>query len=412
MAGSSVVCPFCRTKVSVPDDAPVIQEEASQSQIPAARAGDNMMSNLRGSGREDWEIGKRPIGGDLEFRQRLHSTSTPDRHPNAPGQPEVHRVNMRRRKHELTHGDFDDPEQASRRRSGRRKIRSHGQAFGKTMVRGLVVCVIILAGAVGWLAWNQYHKPKPESTRKPQWVQQGAVTTLEPGGPKLETRSIVEYGAALRETVTRFVSAPTLDEMLKHVRDRARVEPKIRAFYHKDNPWHPIEIRNTFDPAESVKVDGNFITFQLSLANYDEVPIGLERKGDAFLVDWECFTAYGDLTWDELQSRRPQQPVLMRAVIEHSVNTDYFNGAFTEAKYHCYLVRDLKSRHLISGYCLKDSPLDTVIRKHLVLQPPPSSMYSGFAVIRLRFPENISSNNQVEITEFLQNGWIFRPDNK
>jgi hypothetical protein len=412
MAGSHVVCPFCRTKVSVPKDAPVIKEAATHNEIPAARTGDDTMSQLRGPGREEWEVGNRPIGGELNFRDRLHSTSAPGFQRDAPGQPEVHRVNMRRRKHEQTHADFDDPDQVTRRRSGRRKLRSHGQAFGRTMVRGLVVCVILLAGAVGWLGWRQFKQPKPESSYNPPWVQRDA-NTLEPGGPKLETSSLAAYGPALRETIRRFVSAPTLDDMLQLVRERARVEPKIRAYYNKDNPWHPFEVRNTFQPDEPVKVDGNFISLQLCLANYEEVPIGLEHKDNTFLVDWECFTGYGEMSWDDLMAKRPEQPVLMRVVLEQSPNTDYFNGPFSDpSKYHCYLVRDLNSRHLISGYCPKDSPLDTLLRRHLRRLPPPSSMFSAFAVIRLRYPEKSAVPNQVEITEFLENGWIFRPDNK
>jgi hypothetical protein len=410
MAGSHVVCPFCRTKVSVPKDAPVIQEAATHNEIPTARTPDDSIPHLRGSGRENWEVGGRPIGGELNFRQRLHSTNAPELQPDAPNQPEVHRVNMRRRKHEQTHSDFDNPEHVRRHRSSRRKLRSHGQAFGRSMVRGLVVCVILLAGAVAWLGWRQFNKPKSETPYNPQWVQRDS-NTLEPGGPKLETRSLLEFGPALRDAITRFTSATTVDEMLNVVRDRARVEPKIRAWYHKDNPWHPIEIRSNFDAAGTVVVKGNFITFNLSLANYEEVPIGLEQVGTQFLVDWECFTAYGDMTWDELAAKQPKEPVLMRVIMEQSPNTDYFNGAFTESLYHCYLLRDSKSRHLISGYCQKESPLDAVIRKHLRRLPPPSNMYSATAVIRLRYPANSTAPNQVEITEFLEDGWIFRPDN-
>ena len=59
-----------------------------------------MMSQLRGTSPEEWEVGKRPLGGDPAFRERLHSTDLPEMQPNAPGTPDVVRVNMRRRKYE------------------------------------------------------------------------------------------------------------------------------------------------------------------------------------------------------------------------------------------------------------------------------------------------------------------------
>jgi hypothetical protein len=223
---------------------------------------------------------------------------------------------------------------------------------------------------------------------------------------------MAEYGPALRDAVRRFLTAPTVDEMLKLVRDRERVEPKIRAWYSQDNPWKPIEVR-AFEPGETVRVSGEFITFDLDLPNFEKIPIGLERNGSAFLVDWECFVGYGDVTWDQLMKDRPQQPVLMRVVLEYSPETDYFNGVFSDSsRYHCYRIRNPKSTHTLSGYCPKESPLDTVIRRNLRLETPPSNVYSAHAVIRLRYPASGSANNQVEITEFLENGWVFRPDNK
>jgi hypothetical protein len=39
-------------------------------------------------------------------------------------------------------------------------------------------------------------------------------------------------------------------------------------------------------------------------------------------------------------------------------------------------------------------------------------MFSAFAVVRLRYSANSTTENQVEITEFLEDGWVFRPDNK
>ena len=81
MTAKQVICPRCRTKVSVPKDAAIVQEEMKPSQLPAARGNDEMMSQLRGPGREEWEVGNRPIGGDLEFRERLHATSEEDLQP-------------------------------------------------------------------------------------------------------------------------------------------------------------------------------------------------------------------------------------------------------------------------------------------------------------------------------------------
>ena len=234
--------------------------------------------------------------------------------------------------------------------------------------------------------------------------------SLKPDRPKLETRSFAEYGPALITAVRKFVSAPTVEEMIPLVRDRQRVEPKIRAYYTAERPWKPIEINNRFDPSDLFTVDGDFVVLQLVLANYSEMPVSFERKGDSFLADWESFTGYGELSWDEFQANRPVQPVVMRVVVEKSINTDYWNDAFTDHTTHnCYRLRDLKDDHHLSGYTLKDTPPDVKLRQHLKPLPQPASLLRTLAVLRLRYPHNSKGAHQVEIVEFLENGWVFKP---
>lgn len=409
MAGKHVICPHCRTKITVPKDAPVIEEAPTQSQIPAARSDDGLISHLRGSEREAWEVGHKPLGGDLAFRERLHATSEPEMQPDP--DKAMKRVNMRRRRNERIHKDFDDPEEMRRKRH--RSSKNKGAAFNRTFVRGLVTAVVVLAMAAAWLGWKEWHKPKPNVTYKPPLVQAEPVVPDQAlDGPKLETRSFAEYGPALITAVRKFVSAPTIEELIPLVRDRQRVEPKIRAYYTAERPWKPLEINNKFEPSDVFTVDGDFIVLPLILANYTEMPLSLERKGDTFLADWESFTGYGEMPWDDFQAKRPVQPVVMRVVVEKSINTDYWNDAFPDHTTHnCYRLRDLKDDHHLSGYTVKDTPPDIKLRQHLKPLAQPASLLRTLAVVRLRYPQNSKGAHQVEIVEILENGWVFRPDN-
>jgi len=410
MAGKSVICPHCRTKISVPKDAPVIQESAVQNQIPVARQNDEMISNLRGGGHEEWEVGQRPIGGDLDFRSRLHTTNDPELQPDP--DKEMRRVNMRRRRHERTNPDFDD-ENVERRKKRRRRARSSG-AFGETFVKGLWVAIIVLIGLAGWLAWERWHDPKPATSTKPRLVQES--TELGPGAdgkPKLELRDFSSYGAALATAVRKFAGSKTVDEMLTVVRDRVRVEPKIRAFYTETNPWRPIEINNAFQAGDSVMVDGEFIVVDLQLPNGDTMPVTMERTGDTFLADWESFTGYCEMSWDEIRKKRPQEPVLMRVVIERSPRTEYWDGIFADhTALNCFLLRDKSSQHFLSGYTTKGTAVDKQILLSLQPAPPPANdLVRRFAIVRVSYPADSTNPQQVQITEFLERGWVFRADN-
>lgn len=407
MAGKHVICPHCRTKISVPKDAPVIEETAEQSFIPTARATEEG-SSLRG--REEWEVGQRPIGGELQFKEMLHSTADPAMKPYQ--RKKKQRANPHRRHGEDAPAEAED---GTRRRKQRRKVRSSGAAFAKTFTQGLVIAVLLLLGMVGWLAWEKWHRPKPEPVRPPEAVQQLPTTQLTPGAdgqPKLETRHFGEYGAALETAARRFAAAPTVDELLPLLRDRTRVEPKVRAYYSGARAWQPLEINNKFQPDDSLVVDGDFIVLELQFPNGDSKPVTFERTGETFLADWESFTGYGELPWEELREQRPQQPVLMRVVVERSVRTEYWDGVFSDhTTHHCFLLRDMDSNHFLSGYTVKDSPTDIKLRQFLQPAPPPANnLMHCFAVVRLSYPANSENRQQVLINEVLEKGWVFRAD--
>jgi hypothetical protein len=408
MAGKQVICPHCRTKISVPKDAPVIAEAASQNQIPVSRQSDDLTSHLRGH--EEWEVGQRPIGGDLEFRSRLHTTGDPTMQPDP--DKDMKRVNLRRRKMERTHPDFDDTD-LERRKKRRRTSRSHGSAFAETFTKMLVGAVLVLLAVVGWLGWEKWRQPRPASTPS-KLVQQGPEIALGADGrPPLETRHFADYGPALASAVRAFAASRTVDELLPLVRDRARVEPKIRAHYTAANPWRPIEINNEFKPDDAIIVDGEFIVLDLHLPNGDTIPLTMVRSGETFLADWESFTGHGEMSWEEFREKRPQQPVLMRVIIERSIRTEYWDGFFADhTTHHCFLLRDMHSRHFLSGYTAKGSTIDNTILRVLRPAPPPANdLLTCFAIVRLAYPPGSTNPQQVHIHEFIEHGWVFRADN-
>jgi hypothetical protein len=424
-AAGSVICPRCRTKVSVPKDASRIQEDGEARSLPAARNVEPGFTTLRGQQREEWEVGNRPIGGDLEFRERLHQTTEPT-FKNEPGRPAMERVNMRRRKYESTHRDFDSLPEAvaaqesesgssghrSRRRGSRRHYENKGKAFADTFNRMLIGAVVILAGVAGWLIWERQRKkvtgPPPRT-----YTQVKDELPQDPDGPRLEQRSIAEYAPQLAAVVRKFTAASTVDEFLPLLRDRQRVEPFVRSYYSPQRPWEPFEVRNKFVPSEMAGIDGNFVHLQLIRLNYEATAIVLERHGDSFLIDWESFTGHGELTWEDFVRTRPEKPVLMRVFVEQSRIHDYYNEDFTDkTKWNCMLLRDLSGSHQFSGYTERQSAADTALKQRLYQPGAQDIVRRATAVLKIRFAPGGKSRKQVEITEFVEDGWVFRAGNE
>lgn len=404
MAGKQVVCSHCRTRVRVPKDAPVVVEEAQRSQIPVVRANEET-TLLRG--REDWEVGQREVGGELAFKDRLHSTDDPgvQRDPNR----RRRKVTKRTPKHEAP-DYFDSVTARPLRRRGQRR----GDALEKRFTKGLVATVVVLLGVAVWLGIEKWKQPRPESAaRPPEAMQQ--ETKLDPGAdgkPKVEMRPILDYGPVLAIAVRRFCAAPSVEEVLPMLRDRARVEKKVRAFYSEKNPWRPIEINNKFEPSEPVLADGEFVVVTLKLPHGDMQNLVVERSGESFLVDWESYTGHGDMTWEELREKRPVEPVLMRAVVDRGPGTEYWNDAFTNHTTHrCFLLHDLKSQHFLSGYTELNSSADLKLMRYLSESPPVEGNVSRcLAIVRVSYPAGNQIGQQVLIQEVLENGWVFRDD--
>ena len=217
----------------------------------------------------------------------------------------------------------------------------------------------------------------------------------------LELQSGGDFRKDVWKVVQEFCAAPNAEALMPFIRDPERVGPNLLRYYGAENPWIPLALGPQPD-LSILEVHRNFVVLQLPLADFATRPIALEKTPGGFRVDWESFTGYSELSWADLRRTRPRDPVLVRAVVRP---TDYFNRDFTSAiKYRAFQISDLNRDHVLYGYVPIGGEADLQIQKVLLNDP------SVHAVIRVRYPETSTNDRQVEITEVLEKGWIFRDD--
>jgi len=364
--GTTVGCPTCKAGVMVLDPAPVIS-------VPAPMIVD-MRRKLGHANR-----GETLTAQDGSFKERLRST-TEDVYKVDPHNPVMKRRDMRKLKHGKALTDWEDKSSRHSRR-----------ASSTRLLAALIVATVVMFAVFAGIFWKRLRPPRPP-----------VVKSLVAAAPVvLENRAKSEFQDQLWETVSRFATAPSAADLLPFIREPRRVGPELIKYYQKDNPWVPLELGQKPDLSD-IEVHHDFIVFNLPLKDYSTIPIGLEKTSEGFLVDWESFTGYSELSWPELRRTRPHKPVLLRAVLSPSA---YFNKDFPSATTHsCFRVSDLHSDHVLYGYVVPDGPVDLQIKKILLSAP------SIHAVIRVRYPENSTNDLQLEITEVLEKGWIFRED--
>lgn len=362
--GTSVGCPTCQAAVAVRDAAALTPQPMIVD--PSRRLGVAPRSEASPA-------------TDTAFKERLRRT-TEEGFKVDPDRPVMVRRDNRRLKHGGTLTDWDTQPR-----------RRHHHTGSRRLVQVLVGSIILLALVLAGIFWQRVGTSG--STGRDAALPQAAVP--------LELQSGVDFRQDVWIAIKKFCAAPTAEALIPFIRDPERVGPNLLRYYSAENPWVPLALGPQPD-LSILEVHRNFVVLQLPLADFATRPIALEKTPDGFRVDWESFTGYSELSWAELRRTRPRDPVLVRAVVRP---TDYFNRDFTSANTHlAFQISDLNRDQVLYGYVPIGGEADLQLQKVLLNDP------SVHAVIRVRYPENSTNDRQVEITEVLEKGWIFRED--
>ena len=191
--------------------------------------------------------------------------------------------------------------------------------------------------------------------------------------------------------IENFLNAGTLDERKSFSRSLQRVEPLMDRYYETHNPG-PIKYQSLANQQNSSSVKDYYI-IGVTLEDLSMAYAILAIEQDRFLIDWESFVGYSEMSLGKFQEDQPGKPTLFRLRVKPD---DYYNFNFTAEDYQCLHLSDMNQTTVIYGYVLKG-------------QGPISSLQPGqeeFFTLRLRYPENPKTANQVIIDEVITSGWI------
>lgn len=361
-AGSHVECPKCEATVLLKD--PTAYQPMPMIVDPKIKMG----FSPRGE--------NAPVD-TAAFKDRLRRTSE-DTYKVDPDQPVMKRRDFRKQKHGAAMTEWDtNPRRAYERKGPRR------------LILFMSVASLVLLLSLGGIFWYRLqHAPVDSSP------------TVR-GETPLELKPVGDFRDEVWEVVQRFCAAPNPEALLPLIREPERVGPNLLKYYQSGNQWNPLALSTKPDLA-NLEVHRSFVVLPLPLADFSQRPIALEQTPEGFRVDWESFTGYSEISWADLRRTRPREPVLLRAVIRLS---DYFNFDFPSSTTHrCFQLSDQSGENILYGYVPLDSDVEMQIKKIQLTAP------SVHAVIKVRYPTLSTSNRQVEITEVLEKGWIFRED--
>jgi hypothetical protein len=220
----------------------------------------------------------------------------------------------------------------------------------------------------------------------------------EGGSPTAARLTEAEY-AELRRVVGAFVSAGSPEEQLRWVRHPERVSRPL-AEHFRDHPSTAPRLVS-FTPRLELVGAGDLFCGYAELGDYTSRFVVLERTGPGtFLIDWETYVGWCEVPWEALPIQRPKEPVLLRARLK---SDSYFNGSFKDAnRFACFRLSPLDDSAAVYGYVELANPL------FATLSTKTRFNRNVLGVLRIRYPEGATAGDQVEITEWICDGWVLR----
>ncbi len=257
----------------------------------------------------------------------------------------------------------------------------------------LLVVGIIIGGAVllvmGWMGISLLGKAEVTTSSPPAFVPL-------PAAPYYDARTLAN----------QVLAAPSVDALLPLVQPG----PGVRELMEKGR--FPIGGRIlTVSPVSSF--DGHSLQrVNLQTESGRHLRLFVENRDGKFSADWPSFVGASDLTMTQLLQQRPTAPVLMRVLV---AATDHAVAPFEDTrKWFCIRIFAPGQEESCYGYLAMDKPALVSLTKRIPLDsnqasPEERSENEGIALplaLRMAFPKDSTSTDQVEVVEVLGSGWF------
>ncbi len=201
----------------------------------------------------------------------------------------------------------------------------------------------------------------------------------------------------LKVFLNNMFAAETVDELLKYCRPTKDLREKMVKFY-KGEIVDTKKIKN-IKRSDNYNRKPGFITFSAFTTDYEIEQGVIEYDGGIFKLDWESYTAYSEMTWKQMKLLKPTDPVVLRLIVKEA---DYYNNEFVdETKWQSISIANPHEKEeVLHGYVKKDSAVEQKVTNFGMSK-------EGYTVtVKAHFPENPSTDNQIIISDVINDSWI------
>ena len=226
------------------------------------------------------------------------------------------------------------------------------------------------------------------------------VSPIDPAAPPAVAKSL---GLEIELVVKSFLTAPSADEALRHVRNPEATAPKLESWLD-GKPYTAPGFREIVgDSVASTDTAGEIFTVNVRAGDFELREIVVLGTEGNLKVDWESWVGWSDMPWQEFQSKRPVEGKWFRVELSR---VQYYNFGFKdESKWVSYRLISPDGSASLYGYVPSISPLDEKIR-------PVDENGKVKLLLKLKFPPAAASSNQVIIEAVSGQNWVELPDSE
>lgn len=275
------------------------------------------------------------------------------------------------------------------------------QGSGAGWLWVVAACLAVAIGAGLFLVKGQASDKKVSSKGNAQQFLDEVMKNAGTRGEAVSDFRVEDFyenfdRVAITEVVKGFLTSQTVEERLQWVSDAERVRPLMEQYYGGD----AIEAEGfeTLDWAQVSYRKGLMVT-TVQTGDFSLSPIAiLMTEENQFVVDWESWSGYGEKSPEEMKKEKPKEPIMLRVLI--SPGRHYYYDFKDDKQWRAYRLEFRTSDEVFLGYVRRGSELEGRL-------PELRNELERSAVrVKVVYPPDAKSGDQVEIVDFVGNGWL------
>lgn len=227
----------------------------------------------------------------------------------------------------------------------------------------------------------------------------------------LEKEKREELGAesmidTIELSVRAFFDSRSVEEMLRYVRHPERVAPLLEIHYGK-TPLSPLRVERVFS-LDPLTIDNRasfwMVSCELAGGQVRQVLVEAISEKEA-KVDWETFTCYQPMGWDEFARTRPGGYTGdFRVYVEPD---NYYSFEFADSdSFLSFRLTALNGEETLYGYVARNTELEAAIMDTITRNGGGATPM----ILRLHLPEGVLSKRGVVVKEMISPRWMFLED--